>query len=202
MTATVEEVYRRLAPVYDVLYGVGLRHGRRRAMARLAPRPGERILEVGVGTGLSAVDYPSGCRVVAIDISGPMLGRAYARLKRRGVGHVALCRMDAGALGFPDQHFHAVYAPYVINVVPDPLRAAREMVRVCRQGGRVVLLNHFANNERRPLADRMVGAFASRASGVNWRLDLESLLRDGSLAVRSIEPVNLRVTSVVVCQRL
>src|SRR5262245_49725538 len=108
---TVQAAYRTLAPVYDILYGLGLEHGRRQAIKRLAPRPGDRILEVGVGTGLSAVAYPPWCRVAAIDVSAPMLVRAHARLVRRGIGHVSLLRMDAAHLAFPTGSFDAVYAP-------------------------------------------------------------------------------------------
>jgi phosphatidylethanolamine/phosphatidyl-N-methylethanolamine N-methyltransferase len=199
-TPAVEAVYKRLAPVYDLLYGVGLQHGRRRAMARLSPRPGERILEIGVGTGLSAVSYPSGCQVVAIDLSAPMLARAHARLARRRVAHVALCRMDATRLAFPDARFDAIYAPYVINVVPDPLQVAREMRRVCRPGGRLVFLNHFAPADGcNRVTTRLAGSVATRATGVNWNLELDAFLRDAGLTALSVEEVNLRVSSVVLC---
>src|SRR5262245_27498450 len=107
-SAAVATVYRRLAPFYDVVYGAGLEHGRHVAMQRLAPRPGERILEIGVGTGLSACAYPPGCRVMAIDLSAAMLARARTRLTRRRIAHVALCQMDAGRLAYPDECFDAV----------------------------------------------------------------------------------------------
>ena len=86
--ASVDATYARLAPFYDLIYGALLQPGRRRAMTRLAPRPGERILEVGVGTGITARRYPAGCRVAAIDVSEPMLRRAAARLARQRLGHV------------------------------------------------------------------------------------------------------------------
>lgn len=201
-TSAVEGLYERLAPLYDVMYGVGLQHGRRRAMARLDPRAGERILEVGVGTGLSALGYPVGCRVVAIDLSAPMLARARGRLARRRVQHVALCRMDAAHLAFADAEFDAVIASYVINVVPDPLRVAAEMLRVCRPGGRLVLLNHFARTgQSAPLTARMVGSAATRATGVNWGLELDWFLQATGLSARSVEEVNLRISSVVECRK-
>src|SRR5262245_2253334 len=116
MSRPIESLYSRFAPFYDVIYGSTLQHGRRRAMVRLAPRAGESILEVGVGTGLSAVHYPPGCRVTAIDLSADMLGRARARIARHGTHHVRLCRMDAAHLACRDAEFDAVYAPYVLNV--------------------------------------------------------------------------------------
>jgi|SRR6516165_3239540 phosphatidylethanolamine/phosphatidyl-N-methylethanolamine N-methyltransferase len=199
----VDEVYHRLAPVYDVLYGALLHHGRRSAIDRLAPKPGETILEVGVGTGLSALRYPSSCRVVAIDVSAPMLERARTRLARRGCSHVQLLRMDAGHLAFAQGRFDAVYAPYVLNVVPNPIAVVREMQRVCRPGGRVVLLNHFDHAaSRRRLWMRAAGRLAMWISGVNWHLDLERLLAATNLTPVSIEAVNLpRVSSLVVCRR-
>src|SRR5262245_24604338 len=172
MADTVEAIYHRLAPVYDLIYGVTLEHGRRRAMSALAPRAGESILEIGVGTGLSAVEYPSGCRIVAIDVSAPMIERARTRLARRGITHVALCRMDAANLAFGDGQFDAVYAPYVMNVVRDPVAVARELRRVCRAPGRLVLLNHFEQPEG---TDGGVAAFLGRIAsriGVNWQIDL------------------------------
>jgi phosphatidylethanolamine/phosphatidyl-N-methylethanolamine N-methyltransferase len=196
----IETIYQRLAPFYDVIYGATLQLGRRQAMTRLAPVSGELILEVGVGTGLSAVQYPEHCLVVAIDLSAAMLERAQSRLLRRQVDHVALCRMDAARLGFRDGFFDAVYAPYVLNVVPDPVAAAREMLRVCRPSGRIVLLNHFEDASASWFCD-LLGRVASRA-GVNWHLDLSGLLRDTGLVARSIEPVNLpAVSSVVTCHK-
>jgi phosphatidylethanolamine/phosphatidyl-N-methylethanolamine N-methyltransferase len=201
--APVEAIYKRLAPVYDLIYGLTLRHGRRHAIQRLAPRDEEWILEVGVGTGLSAVHYPEGCRVAAIDLSASMIVRARARLLDRAMHHVMLSRMDAAQLAFPDACFDAVYAPYVMNVVPDPVRVAREMKRVCRPGGRIVLLNHFEDDDRPShVVDRVLGHVAARAGGVNWKLDLKTLLRDAGLTARLVEQVNVpRVSSVVVCQR-
>lgn len=198
----VEAVYSRLARFYDVIYGVTLEPGRRRAMTRLDPRPGETILEIGVGTGLSAVQYPPGCRVVAIDLSEAMLARARSRLTRKGVEHVALCRMDAARLAFGDAEFDAVYAPYVMNVVADPVHVAREMTRVCRPDGRIVILNHFEHAESRSRGlVRWLGRLAWHA-GVNWNVNLYSFLRDAGLTALSVDRVNVpRVSSVVVCRK-
>ena len=199
----VQRIYERLAPVYDLMYGLALQHGRCQAMDRLAPLHGESILEVGVGTGLSALDYPPGCRVAAIDLSAAMLARARYRLMRRGVAHVRLSRMDAAHLAFPDGAFDAVYAAYVMNVVPAPLQVAREMLRVCRPGGRVVLLNHFreADGASHPV-NWLLGRVACQAGGVNWNLDLQTFLREAGLTPISIDQVNVpRVSSVVVCRK-
>jgi phosphatidylethanolamine/phosphatidyl-N-methylethanolamine N-methyltransferase len=140
--------------------------------------------------------------VVAIDLSAPMLGRARARLARCGIRHVRLCRMDAAWLAFPSSRFDAVYAPYVLNAVPDPVRVATEMLRVCRSKGRIVLLNHFERlaDEAKPL-ERFVGQIARRLTSLNWHLQLEALLKEAGLTAQSIERVNAgRVSTLVVCR--
>jgi phosphatidylethanolamine/phosphatidyl-N-methylethanolamine N-methyltransferase len=200
-TTAVEAVYRRLAPVYDVIYGIGLEHGRRCAMRRLAPQPGEWILEVGVGTGLSARDYPPYCRIAGVDLSEQMLARARTRLTRRRLHHVSLCRMDASVLAFADGRFDAVYAPYVLNVVADPVRVVTEMLRVCRVGGRLVLLNHFAPEGGEHPGARLVWNVAARLAGVNWHVELAGFLRAVGLAAVSVDEVNFGVSSVVVCRK-
>jgi phosphatidylethanolamine/phosphatidyl-N-methylethanolamine N-methyltransferase len=199
---SLEAIYERLAPIYDLIYGITLAHGRREAMTRLSPARGESILEIGVGTGLSATAYPAGCHVVAIDLSAHMIERAQARLVKRRIRHVSLCRMDAAHLAFADAQFDAVYAPYVMNVVPDPVKVMREMLRVCRPAGRLVLLNHFRRRgEKRLGLERLLGRMASRA-GVNWDIDLQTLLRAAGLTAQSVDRVNVpRVSSVVVCQK-
>jgi phosphatidylethanolamine/phosphatidyl-N-methylethanolamine N-methyltransferase len=200
---SVESTYARLAPLYDLMYGWGLQHGRVRALELMALEPGESVLEVGVGTGLSAVQYPAACRIVAIDLSLPMLTRAQARLRRQRKTNVTLCRMDASQLAFDAEQFDVVYAPYLINVVPDPLRVAGEMIRVCRREGRLVFLNHFHDRSKVASAlDRAVGHVARTVTGVSWDLELNTFLERSGLAAVSVERVNVpRVSSVVVCRR-
>lgn len=139
----VERVYAVLARVYDDFFDWALGPGRRRAVESLAIGPGDRVLEVGVGTGLSLPLYPEHCRVTGIDISEAMLDRAIARVQAIGRRGVSLRRMDARELAFPDASFDHVLAPYVISVVPEPERVLAEMRRVCRPGGTVLVVNHF-----------------------------------------------------------
>jgi phosphatidylethanolamine/phosphatidyl-N-methylethanolamine N-methyltransferase len=132
-----------------------------------------------------------------------MIARAGHRLRRAPLPGVSLCQMDAARLALPGETFDAVYAPYVVNVVPDPIAVAREMIRVCRPGGRLVFLNHFdrIDGTRDPV-DRAVGWAATRISGVNWDLDFSTFMRQSGLSPRSIELVNVpRVSAVVLCRR-
>src|SRR5215813_12350280 len=151
----VANVYEKLASVYDIMFGPILHPGRVDAIQRMGIRPGDRVLEVGVGTGINAALYPRDCAVTGIDLSSSMLEKAHDRIARKGVRNVRLMQMDAANLKFADDTFDIVYAPYVISVVPDPVAVATEMRRVCRRGGRIVILNHFRSHNQ-------VGAFMER----------------------------------------
>src|SRR5229473_3894407 len=139
----VARVYEKISTVYDFTFGPTLHPGRVHAIQRMGIKPGDRVLEVGVGTGINAALYPRDCTVTGIDLSGPMLEKARDRVARKGIRNVRLLEMDAADLKFADETFDIVYAPYLISVVPDPIVVAREMRRVCRSGGRVIFLNHF-----------------------------------------------------------
>jgi phosphatidylethanolamine/phosphatidyl-N-methylethanolamine N-methyltransferase len=194
-------IYESLTPLYDAVCGASLNAGRRRAMALLAPQPGERILEVGVGTGYGVNDYPRGCEVVAIDLSRAMLDRAARRVDAGHRRMIAFAQMDAGRLALPDYAFDAVYVPYTINVVPDPIAVGRELLRVCVPAGRVVFLNHFDGvPETSNLVNGLVGKVAS-ALDVNWHLHVETFAAALNLRVAAIESVNVpRLSSVVLCE--
>ncbi len=144
----VARVYENLAWVYDLTFGPALHPGRVDAIRRMAIRPGDRVLEVGVGTGINAALYPAECAVTGIDFSSSMLEKAHDRIARKGVRNVRLLQMDAQNMKFADDSFDIVYAPYVISVVPDPVAVTREMHRVCRPGGKIIILNHFRSKSR------------------------------------------------------
>jgi phosphatidylethanolamine/phosphatidyl-N-methylethanolamine N-methyltransferase len=140
--AAVRRAYRRWAPVYDHTFGRVAAVGRRRAVSYINTRDG-RVLEVGVGTGLSLPAYQPHLKVVGLDISPEMLAKAQGRARR--LDHVlGLVQMDAAALGFADGAFETVVAMYVMTVVPDPAAVMRELSRVCAPGGEVILVNHFS----------------------------------------------------------
>jgi len=171
-------------------------------MALLDPQPGERILEVGVGTGYGVNDYPIGCDVVAIDLSREMIERATRRVDRDHRRQVAFAQMDASNLALPNHAFDAVYVPYTINVVPDPVAVGEELKRVCVPAGRIVFLNHFDGvPETSNLINRLAGRLAE-AVDVNWHLHIETFAAALNLRVAAIESVNKPcLSSVVLCER-
>ena len=190
--ALVGDVYARLTPIYDFVFGAFLQAGRVAAIERMALRPGDRVLEVGVGTGINAPLYPRDCQVTAIDVSAPMLQRARERVNRHGLAHVQLLEQDAAHMAFADDAFDAVYAPYVISVVPEPVSVVRQMRRVCRRGGRIVILNHFSTTTA-PVLSWLERFMSPLTVHFGFRMDLElaDLLREAELRPTSIERVNL-----------
>jgi phosphatidylethanolamine/phosphatidyl-N-methylethanolamine N-methyltransferase len=140
---TVAKAYARWAPVYDFVFGAVFDAGRKASIAA-AERIGGRILDVGIGTGISLTDYAPTQRIVGVDYSEPMLRKAYERVLAQGLAHVeALAVMDAQHLGFRDAFFDAVVAQYVITTVPDPVAALDEFARVTKPGGEIILVNHL-----------------------------------------------------------
>ena len=143
--SSVRSAYRRYAMAYDWIFGPVLNPGRAATIPMVNTRPRQRILEVGVGTGLSLKYYRRDAQVTGIDVSPEMLEIARRRVAARRLGQVeALLEMDAENLAFPDASFDVVLALYVASVVPNPRRLVAEMRRVCRPGGEMVIVNHFA----------------------------------------------------------
>ena len=201
-TDFVEEVYEKIASVYDFTFGPTLHAGRLESIGRLGIAPGDRVLEVGVGTGINAVLYPRDCQVTGIDLSGSMLDKAERRIARRRLTHVRLLQMDAEALTFPDDSFDIVYAPYTISVVSDPVKTVHEMRRVCRPGGRFVFLNHFmSTNSVGSRLERFISPMTVHL-GFKADLDLPAFLEQAGLDPVSIEKVNIpRIWSLVTCTK-
>ena len=187
----VEGVYHKIAKVYDLTFGPTLHPGRLQAILRMDIQSGERVLEVGVGTGINLSLYPRNCSVTGIDFTASMLEIARERVERKGIQNVRLLQMDAADMKIADNSFDIVYAPYVISVVPDPVKVAQEMRRVCRPGGRIIVLNHFLSpNSLLSRIERMISPFTIHI-GFKADLDLPAFLAQAGLQPQSIEKVNI-----------
>ncbi len=165
----VKVAYRRWAPIYDHTFGRVSTEGRKHAVEVINASVDQgRVLEVGVGTGLALSGYGRHLEVVGIDLSPDMLDKARERVAQGGLDHVTgLHEMDAGDLKFPDNSFDIVTAMYVMTVVPEPERVMRELARVTKPGGEVLLVNHFSQTEGvRGWVERRMAPFAEI---IGWR---------------------------------
>ncbi len=164
---TIAKAYARWTPIYDLVFGAVFARGRRASIAA-AERVGGRILDVGVGTGISLADYGPTSRVIGVDYSEPMLRKAHERVREDRLPHVeTLAVMDAQRLGFRDGLFDAVVAQYVITAVPDPEATLDEFARVTRAGGEIILVNHLGAEAG--LRRAFEQGFAPLARRLGWR---------------------------------
>ena len=192
--SAIKRAYARWAPVYDQTFGIIADAGRVVAVDVINTLDG-KVLEVGVGTGISLPAYRRDLKVTGIDLSPQMLAKARERVSRQALGQVeAIEQMDAGAMSFADESFDAVVAMYVMTVVPDPARVLDELARVCRPGGTVILVNHFsAEGGPRALLERAMSPFASR---LGWRPEfpIGTVLGHDQLSLvdqRAVKPLGL-----------
>lgn len=167
--STVTRAYRHWAPFYDLVFGAVFDKGRQAAITA-ADRSGGRVLEVGVGTGISLPKYSSRSRIVGIDISPEMLAKARRRAAESSLTNVEQLEvMDAEHLAFPDASFDLVVACHVISTVPHPLRALDECARVLRPGGELILINRVGAEAGARLAiERSLQPIARR---LGWRTE-------------------------------
>ncbi len=161
--AAIEKAYAGWAPFYDYSFGVIAAPGRNLAVRHINKLSG-RVLEVGVGTGLSLPRYQSGLYVTGIELSAAMLAKAKNRVRRRNLDRKSLALMDAGRMAFADASFDAVAAMYVMTVVPDVAAVMAEIVRVLKPGGEAVIVNHFSRS------DGLRGAFEHWLARYSHRL--------------------------------
>jgi phosphatidylethanolamine/phosphatidyl-N-methylethanolamine N-methyltransferase len=188
---TIERAYAILSPVYDFLFDKVFYPGRVAAIKLLEAKPGDRILEVGVGTGLNLPLYPRDCDVTGVDISEGMLRKAEERVRTLGMGRAKLMVMDGSRLEFPDNSFDRVIATYVISAVPDPVKTLLEMRRVCKPSGHLVILNHFkSENPIIGMFEKILAPVCTKI-GFDTELKLMPLLERVALAPDQLHRVNL-----------
>ncbi len=187
----VERAYEFYAPVYDLIFDWIFAPGRAAAIKLLELGARDHVLEVGIGTGLNVPLYPATVRLTGIDLSQEMLDKAVERVQTLVMPNVTLKVMDATSMDFGDNEFDKAVATYTISAVPDPVAVLREMRRVVKPGGVIVILNHF-RSERRAMG-RVEDMLAPLCTRLGWKsnLPLMPLLKRVGLVADQVMRVNL-----------
>ena len=186
----IEAVYDSYAGFYDFIFGRVFKSGRERAPILLKLFRGAKILEVGVGTGLSLPHCARHVEFTGIDLSQKMLERGQRRVEALGLRNVDLIKMDATNLQFPENSFDRVLAAYFISTVPDPVKVVCEMKRVCRPGGYLLFLNHFhSDNGVMRLLEKAASPLFYRI-GFRTDLDLWDLMETTGLEIDRLENID------------
>src|SRR6185295_7124713 len=176
---------------YDFVFDWIFAPGRTAAIEQLALERSDSILEVGIGTGLNLPLYPATCRLTGIDLSQEMLDKAVERVQTLAMPNVILKVMDATSMSFGDNEFDKVVATYTISAVPDPVAVLREMRRVVKPGGILVILNHFRSERR--ISGWLEDMVAPVCTRLGWKSNLQMgpLLREVGLTPELVTQVNL-----------
>ena len=179
----IKRIYAYYSRVYDFIFKRWLFPRQQQAIQALKISPGQRILDVGVGTGFSLPLYPQHAHVVGVDLSSKMLREAQKKVLQERLRHVALMEMDASHLAFPDSTFDVVIVAFVISVVPDPLQVLAEIKRVSKPEGHIIIINHFqSHNKVMAQLEKWVSPLCAK---IGWRSDLalEYLVQHGDLHI-------------------
>ncbi len=164
------KLYSEFAPLYDKIFGKIFYSRLESVIEDLDIPPGAKVLEVGAGTGTSFPAYPTHCEITGIDLAPDMLARAERKIRDNGWTHLTVREMDALELDFPDNSFDYVMAFHVVTVVPDPVRMIAEAKRVCKPGGKIVIVNHFTSDF--PLLGFLTESLDPITRLLGWRTNL------------------------------
>src|SRR5437867_1388806 len=187
----VERASELYAPVYDFSCDWTFAPGRSAAISQCALAPGDTVLEAGIGTGLNLPLYPAACRLTGIDLSSEMLDKAVERVQNLAMPNITLKVMDATSMDFAENEFDKALATYTISAVPDPIAVLREMRRVVKPGGVLVILNHFRSE--RGVMGRVEDVVAPICTRLGWKsnLSLGPLLTEVGLIPEAVAKVNM-----------
>ena len=189
---SVEKAYKRLAGTYDTFFGAIFHPGRKAVVEHLDLHPGDKLLEMGVGTGLSLPLYARDVEIYGIDVSDPMLEKAREKKVSHHLDNVKeLEVMDAEATKYPDNSFDVTVAEYVVTVVPNPAKCIDEMRRVTKPDGWLVIVNHF--HSENPVLGAFEKALAPLSKTVGFRPHMRErdLIAETDLEVVERHRVNL-----------
>ena len=164
-------LYSDYALLYDKTFGNIFSDRIRHVIKTLHIPARARVLELGVGTGTSFPAYPGHCRVVGIDLAADMLAQARRKISKNAWSHLQVLEMDALNLGFVDDSFDYITAFHTVTVVPDPIQMLKEAKRVCRPGGKIVIVNHFTTDL--PIIGPLTEALDPVTRRLGWRTDLK-----------------------------
>lgn len=180
------KLYSEFAPLYDKIFGKIFYSRLESVIEDLDIPPGAKVLEVGAGTGTSFPAYPKHCNVTGIDLAPDMLARAQRKIRDNGWTHLTVRKMNALDLEFPDNSFDYVMAFHVVTVVPDPIRMIAEAKRVCKPGGKIVIVNHFTSDV--PVLGTLTEALDPITRWLGWRtnLRLKPFIRTTHLPVERV----------------
>lgn len=180
------KLYSEFAPLYDKIFGKIFYSRLESVIEDLDIPPGAKVLEVGAGTGTSFPAYPKHCNVTGIDLAPDMLARAQRKIRDNGWTHLTVREMNALDLEFPDNSFDYVMAFHVVTVVPDPIRMIAEAKRVCKPGGKIVIVNHFTSDV--PVLGTLTEALDPITRWLGWRtnLRLKPFIRTTHLPVERV----------------
>lgn len=195
--------YHNLVPAYQAVWPAVAKRRIQMNLSNLNIASGSKILEVGVGTGMSLDAYPTDTEVLGVDLSESMLAEAETTIAREDWSHISVRPMNAEQLEFDDESFDLVTSFHTISVVTRPEQMMRELVRVCRPGGRILVINHFRSEN--PLIARVVDSAGGLTRRLGWRTDLQmnELLNELPIEIESCRKDNpLSLFRVLVAKRV
>lgn len=188
----IERIYEGIGPYYNFVFGKLLfQEGREAAIDLLELKKGQRVLEVGVGTGLTLPSYPSDCKVIGVDLSESMLKEAEDLIKKKRLKNASVKLMNATNLEYPDNSFDGVLGNLFISATSFPRESLLEMKRVCKPGGMIVLMNHFKSEKKLIAAAENAFNPLAQSLGFKSNLEMRPLLQSVGLEAKSVRKVNI-----------